>query len=169
MDGQCQTLGIRPRAKLGSVMQKLKPTDSIIWGKLMSGSCGGVNDVGRGQRADKQSRPCYRAVIQFLTAHQLGYTFLSFQKIWGILWKMEGKTDVTQAHIMQVWRDPTRLSSSPLAQNRYNLRVRWRCPGLLLDERPIALRMESPHLSSAPVPDLTPLTGTVFPCRWLRI
>lgn len=30
MDGQCQTLGIRPRAKLGSVMQKLKPTDSII-------------------------------------------------------------------------------------------------------------------------------------------
>lgn len=52
----------------------------------MSGSCGGAKDVGRGQRGDKQSLPYYRAVIQILAADQLGYTFISFQKIfWNIV------------------------------------------------------------------------------------
>lgn len=83
----------------------------------MSGSCGGVNDVGRGQRGDKQSRPCYRPVIQFLTAHQLGYTFISFQKIWGILWKMEEKTDVTPStHNAGLKRPLTSLIQPPCSK-----------------------------------------------------
>ena len=90
----------------------------------MSGSCGGADDVGRGQRGDKQSLPCYRAVIQILMADQLGYTFISFQKIFGILQKTEEKTSVTQAHNHTGLKRPHRPLIQPPTQNRRNLGMR---------------------------------------------
>lgn len=57
-------------------------------------------------------------------ADQLGYTFVNFQKIFGILWKMEEKTNVTQAHNNTGLKRPHGSLTQPPAPSRYNLRTR---------------------------------------------